>query len=66
MKMGQAEMIFRSSKHDFWGDVEIVRVLGAVYTVGHNTMMPGVIVAEADPQDFAPFGFMKLDSMRPD
>jgi acetoacetate decarboxylase len=66
MKMGQAEMTFRSSKHDFWGDVEIVRVLGAVYTVGDNTMMPGAIVAEADPQAFAPFGFMKLDAMRPD
>lgn len=63
MKLGEAEMVFRSSEHDFWGDVEIVRVLGAVYSVGHNTMMPGKIVAEADPDAFAPFGFMKLDSM---
>ncbi|MGA3084015.1 MAG: acetoacetate decarboxylase family protein [Thermodesulfobacteriota bacterium] len=66
MKLGEAQMVFRSSKHDYWGDVEIVRVLGAVYSVGNNTMLPGKIVAEADPEAFAPFGFMKLDAMRPD
>jgi Acetoacetate decarboxylase (ADC) len=65
MEIGEAELTFRSSEHDFWGEVEIVRVLGAVYTVGDNTMLPGSVVAETDPIAFAPFAFMKVDDLRP-
>lgn len=65
MEIGEAELTFRSSEHDFWGDVEIVRVLGAVYTVGDNAMLPGRVVAEADPHTFAPFASMKLDKLQP-
>jgi hypothetical protein len=48
-----------------WSEVEIVRVLGAVYTVGNNTMLPGSVVAEADPMSFAPYAFMKVDDLKP-
>lgn len=44
---------------------EIVRVLGAVYTVGNNTMLPGRVVAEVDPMSFAPYALMKVDALRP-
>jgi len=63
--MGEAELTFRSSDHDFWGEVEIVRVLGALYTVGTNTMLPGSVVAEVDPVAFAPYAFMKVDTLKP-
>ncbi len=46
MEMGEAELIFRLSEQDPWSEVEIVRVLGAVYTIGNNTMLPGSVVAE--------------------
>jgi acetoacetate decarboxylase len=62
-EMGEAELIIRPSVHDPWEDVEIVRVLGAVYAIGDNTMLPGAVVAEVDPNEFAPFAFMKLDSL---
>jgi acetoacetate decarboxylase len=65
MEMGEAELTFRSSDHDFWGEVEIVRVLGAVYTVGTNTMLPGSVVAETDPTAFASYAFMKVDTLGP-
>jgi acetoacetate decarboxylase len=65
LEMGEAELIFRPSEQDPWNEVEIVRVLGAVYTVGENTMLPGSVVAEADPLAFAPYAFMKLDNLRP-
>jgi acetoacetate decarboxylase len=65
MEIGQAELTFRSSEHDFWSEVEIVRVLGAVYTVGDNTMLPGKVMAEADPLAFAPYAFMKTDKLQP-
>jgi len=63
--MGEGELTFRSSDHDYWGDVEIVRVLGALYTIGTNTMLPGNVVAEVDPLSFAPYAFMKVDNLKP-
>jgi len=64
MEMGEAELAFQPSVHDPWSDVEIVRVLGAVYTIGNNTMLPGSVVAEADPIEFAPYAFMKVDELK--
>ena len=64
LEMGEAELVFRSSDHDPWGDVEIVRVLGAVYTIGDNRMLPGSVVAEVDQIEFAPYAFMKLDALQ--
>lgn len=63
MEMGEAELVFRFSDHDPWSDVEVVRVLGAIYTIGNNTMLPGSVVAEVDQIEFAPYAFMKLDSL---
>lgn len=63
MEMGEAELAFRPSDHDPWSDVEIVRVLGAVYTIGNNTMLPGSVVAETDQIEFAPYAFMKVDEL---
>lgn len=62
-EMGEAELIFRPSEHDPWIDVEVVRVLGAIYTVGDNTMLPGSVVAEIEQGEFVPYAFMKLDSL---
>ena len=42
---------------------EVVRVLGAIYTVGNNTMLPGRVVAEADQTEFLPYAFMKMDDL---
>jgi acetoacetate decarboxylase len=63
IEMGEAELTFRPSKHDPWFDVDIVRVYGAVHTVGNNTMLPGSVVAEADQTEFLPYAFMKLDAI---
>jgi acetoacetate decarboxylase len=66
IEMGSAELVFRSSDHDLWGDVQVNRVLGAVYTIGNNTMLPGSVVAEVDQMAFAPYAFMKVDALRPE
>ena len=62
-EMGEAELIFRSSEHDPWADVDVVKVLGAIYTVGDNTMLPGSVVAEVDQTEFVPYEFMKIDAL---
>ena len=63
LQMGEAELVLQPSDHDPWADVEVVRVLGAVYTIGNNTMLPGSVVAEVDQIQFAPYAFMKVDDL---
>jgi acetoacetate decarboxylase len=63
VEFGEATLVLKSSPHDPWGDVEMVRVLGAVHTVGDNVMLPGSVVAEADAKEFAPYASMKLDAL---
>jgi len=62
LKVGEASIKFESSKHDPWGDVEVVRTIGAVYSVGHNTLYPGSVVAEVEQNDFLPYCLMKVDA----
>lgn len=61
MEMGEAEIRLKSSNHDPWGEVEIVKVLGALYLVGDNSMRPGSAVAEVDQDKFEPYAFLKWD-----
>ncbi len=60
----EGEIIFKTSEHDPWHEVEVVKVLGAFYTAGNNTMLAGSYVAEADPVKFLPFAFMNTDVMK--
>ncbi len=61
VRIGEAEVILNPSDYDPWAEVEVVRVLGAIYTRGDNSMKSGAVVAEADPLEFAPHAFLKWD-----
>ncbi len=61
MMLGNAEVILNHSDYDPWAEVEIVKVLGAFYSVGDNTMLPGKTVAEVGFLEFAPYAFLKWD-----
>jgi acetoacetate decarboxylase len=61
MQFGEAEIILKPSDYDPWVEVEVVKMLGAIYTVGDNSMLGGKVVAEADPMPFAPHAFLKWD-----
>lgn len=61
VEFGEAELTLKSSPNDPWGDVEVVRVLGAIYTIGDNSMKKGSVVAEADPTEFTPYAIHKVD-----
>lgn len=61
VRIGEAEVLLKPSDYDPWAEVEIVRGLGAFYTVGDNSMKSGAVVAEVDPMEFAPFAFLKWD-----
>ncbi|HSR11510.1 MAG TPA: acetoacetate decarboxylase family protein [Thermodesulfobacteriota bacterium] len=61
MIFGEAEIDLRPSAYDPWAEVEVVRLLGALYTRGDNSMLRGKAVAEAAPIEFAPYAFLKWD-----
>lgn len=61
MLLGEADIILRHSDYDPWVEVEIVRILGALYLQGDNSMLRGKAVAEVGFMEFAPFAFLKWD-----
>lgn len=61
IKLGSVEITLRSPKSDPWGEVEIVRILAAVYLKGNNSMLRGSVVAEMEPKIFEPYSFLKWD-----
>ncbi len=61
MEFGEAEIIFNHSDYDPWSEVEVVNMLGAMYTKGDNSMLGGKAVAEVGSMEFAPYAFLKWD-----
>jgi acetoacetate decarboxylase len=61
MQFGEAEIILKPSDYDPWAEVEVVKMLGAVYTRGDNSMLGGKVVAEVGAMEFAPYAFLKWD-----
>lgn len=61
MEMGEAEIVLNSTIHDPWGEIEVVKVLGALYLKTDNTMLPGEVVAEVNPDEFLPYSYIKWD-----
>ena len=63
IEYGEAQLFFNPSPHDPWSDIEIVKVIGALFTISDNSMLPGEVVAEIDPLEFAPYALMKIDDL---
>ncbi len=61
IRIGRAEVTMDHSDHDPWSEVEVVKMLGAIYTKGDNTMLPGKVVAEVEMIQFAPYAFLRWD-----
>ncbi|MGB6065230.1 MAG: acetoacetate decarboxylase family protein [Desulfomonilaceae bacterium] len=61
IRIGKAEVVMNPSDDDPWATVEVVKMLGAIYTKGDNTMLPGKVVAEVDPVQFALHAFLRWD-----
>jgi len=61
MEFSEAEVELQFSDYDPWAEVEISRILGAVYTIGDNSMLKASVVSEVDPVAFAPYAFAKWD-----
>jgi len=58
---GTATVRLTPSASDPWSEVEIVRLLGAVYTVGNNTLGNTKAIAKVNAQTFVPYAYIRWD-----
>ena len=61
LQVGRAEVILRESDFDPWAEIEVVDVIVAYYLTSDNTMHPGSVLHEVDPEAFLPFYFKMTD-----
>lgn len=62
LEVGHAKVTLGESPYDSpWSRVEVARLLGALYTRGNNTMHPGEVIAEVNPEAVEPFAGLKYD-----
>jgi acetoacetate decarboxylase len=61
VEIGTAELTLRSSEHDPWAEIEDPTVTAAFYLESDNTMLPGRILAEVDPDLYLPHYFKMTD-----
>lgn len=61
LEIGTAEVNFNPSDSDPWVDLEGLSVMMAFYIVSDNTMQPGRILEEVDPDGFLPHYFKMTD-----
>ena len=61
LEIGTADLALRPSEADPWADLGQPDVVMAFYLVSDNTMKPGRIVGEVDPEAFLPHYFKMTD-----
>ena len=60
-QMVEVEVKLNSSDTDPWDEIEIVKILGAIYSITDIILRQGSVIAEADPFTFMPFAFQQYD-----
>ena len=49
------------SDYDCWSEVEVARMLGAVYVKGTRSVRTVQVIAEPDPPPYVEFGQLQVD-----
>ncbi len=61
VEIGEAEVILRPSETDPWTEIEPMQVSAGFFLESDNTMLPGRILAEVDPELYLPHYFKMTD-----
>jgi acetoacetate decarboxylase len=61
LRIGSAEVILRECQHDPWAEVEVTELIFAYHLVSDNTMQPGSVLQEVEPDGFLPHYFKMTD-----
>ncbi|MGY5854932.1 MAG: acetoacetate decarboxylase family protein [Candidatus Thorarchaeota archaeon] len=59
--VGHGSIKLESTKYDPWGEVEVVKILGATYTIQDSSMLKGEVLAEVESESFKPHSYLKWD-----
>ncbi len=61
LKIGSASLSLEKSVADPWAELEDPKVTLAFYLVSDNTMLPGSVITEVDPDAYLPYYFKMTD-----
>jgi acetoacetate decarboxylase len=61
VEIGTADLTLRPSAQDPWAEIEGLKVTAAFYLESDNTMLPGKILAEVNPEHYLPHYFKMTD-----
>jgi acetoacetate decarboxylase len=61
IERGQAVVALLPSEYDPWSEVEVARMLGAVYMKGTRSVRKVQVIVEPDPPPYAEFGQLQVD-----
>ena len=61
MEIGSAELILRPSETDPWHELDNPEIVVAYHITSNNTMLPGEVVTEVDPEAFLPYYYKMTD-----
>ncbi|KWX78382.1 hypothetical protein AML91_05420 [Paenibacillus jilunlii] len=60
-KAAEAAITFQDSPHDPWSELEVVNMLGAVYTVSTNVLEKGRVLELLNPMEYLPYCYLRWD-----
>ncbi len=60
-KSARCEITVQDSPHDPWIELEVVNMLGGIYTVGDNILAPGESLGLVNPMEFIPYSLIRWD-----
>jgi acetoacetate decarboxylase len=61
LEIGSAQINFHDSWSDPWAEIEITKTIIAFYMISDNTMLPGKVLTEVDPDAYLPYYFKMVD-----
>lgn len=61
LQAGEVEITLKDSPHDPWAELEVVKMLGGIYTVSTNVLLKGTILEEINPMSFIPYSYLRWD-----
>jgi acetoacetate decarboxylase len=61
LDIGAGELILKPSGDDPWAEIESSQVQAAFFLVSDNTMLPGRVITEVDPEGYLPHYFKMTD-----
>ncbi|MNI64001.1 Acetoacetate decarboxylase (ADC) [compost metagenome] len=57
----EVEISMADSPHDPWSELEVVKLLGGIYTVSNTVLLRGSVLADVDPVGFLPYSYLRWD-----